>query len=194
MNPTLFFGTNNVHKLQEIQAILGEKFEVLSFKDFPPLEVAETEPTLVGNAVLKAKAFYAHTQIPCFADDTGLEVEALGGAPGVFSARYAGEACKPADNIRKLLHELHDSDNRKARFLTVIAFFDGEQLHCFEGEVRGEIITEVKGEGGFGYDPVFVPEGYTQTFAEMPAETKHAISHRGKALRKFTNFLLGVGA
>ncbi|MFN0202833.1 MAG: RdgB/HAM1 family non-canonical purine NTP pyrophosphatase [Bacteroidia bacterium] len=189
MMQKLFFGTNNAHKLKEIQEILGEEIQVLSFKDFPPIDVEETEPTLIGNAILKAKAFYEHTQIPCFADDTGLEVAALNGEPGVFSARYAGEHCNPKDNMALLLQNLGDKTDRSAVFKTVIAFYDGQEISLFEGIVKGQIIDAPRGEDGFGYDPIFQPEGYDETFAELPSATKHAISHRGKAVRAFAEFV-----
>lgn len=185
----IFFGTNNANKLREIQQILGEKFEILSFKDVPYLDVEETEPTLEGNAMLKAKAFFAHTQIPCFADDTGLEVNALNGAPGVISARYAGENCNPQDNMVLLLKNLEGNNERSAQFRTVIAYFDGEKMELFEGIVEGNILTFQRGEGGFGYDPVFVAEGYEQTFAELSSGEKNKISHRGLAVRAFADFL-----
>lgn len=185
----IFFGTNNANKLREIQQILGDKFEILSFKDVPYLEVEETEPTLEGNAMLKAKAFFEHTQIPCFADDTGLEVKALGGAPGVISARYAGEHCSPQDNMVLLLKNLEESSERSAQFRTVIAYFDGSNMELFEGVVKGQILPFQRGEGGFGYDPVFVAEGYEKTFAELSSAEKNLISHRGKAVRAFGEFM-----
>lgn len=197
MKTTLFFGTNNEHKLDEISQLLNDNYEIRSFRNLSqPLDVPETERTLEGNAILKAKAFYAATGIPCFADDTGLEVAALGGAPGVFSARYAGEDATFQDNVRKLLRNLEEvdmgawgRDNRDAAFRTVIAYYDGTNLHLFDGEVRGSIANEPFGDGGFGYDPVFIPEGSTKTFAEMTADEKNAISHRGIAVRKFVEFL-----
>lgn len=197
MKTTLFFGTNNEHKLDEISQLLNDNYEIRSFRNLSqPLDVPETERTLEGNAILKAKAFYAATGIPCFADDTGLEVAALGGAPGVFSARYAGEDATFQDNVRKLLRNLEEvdmgawgRDNRDAAFRTVIAYYDGATLHLFDGEVRGSIANEPFGDGGFGYDPVFIPEGSTKTFAEMTADEKNAISHRGIAVRKFVEFL-----
>lgn len=195
---TLFFGTNNAHKLTEIQAVLGETFTIRSFRDLPqPLDVPETETTLEGNALLKAHAFYQATGLPCFADDTGLEVQALGGAPGVYSARYAGENATFADNVQKLLRELESidmgawgEDNRRARFRTVIAYFDGGEPQFFVGEVRGQITLAPVGENGFGYDPVFLPDGYEKTFAEMTADEKNAISHRALAVKSFAGWLL----
>lgn len=189
MHKTLFFGTNNAHKLKEIREMLGDEFEVKSFHDFPYIDVEETEPTLEGNAMLKAKAFYEHTGIPCFADDTGLEVAALNGAPGVFSARYAGEEGNNVNNINKLLKELEGQGSRSAQFRTVIAFWNGLEMKLFEGIVKGDILHTPVGTNGFGYDPVFMPHGYEQSFAEMNAETKHHISHRGQAIRKFVQYL-----
>ena len=191
MGQKLFFGTNNRNKLKEIREILSDKYLIYSFEDFPPFEVEETEDTLTGNAALKAKSFYAHTGIPCFADDTGLEVFALGGEPGVYSARYAGPDCIAEDNMNLLLENLKDQSDRSARFVTVIAFYDGNEMQYFEGEVTGQILHTRKGEGGFGYDPVFQPDGYSISFAEMPPSEKNKISHRGNAIRKFTAFLMG---
>jgi len=186
----LLFGTNNSHKLKEIREIVGEFYEILDLQALgKSIEVEETEPTLEGNAKLKAKAFYDEAHIPCFSDDTGLEVEALHGKPGVHTARYAGDHCSAADNMAKLLEELRDTPNRAAQFRTVIAFYDGQEMYTFEGIVRGRIATQPMGLGGFGYDPVFIPFGYVQTFAEMEASEKHGISHRGKAIRKFAHFL-----
>ncbi len=190
MKQQILLGTNNPHKLREIREMVGEMYQVLQLNDLGKyIEVEETEPTLEGNALLKVHAFYDVSQLPCFADDTGLEVDALGGAPGVTTARYAGEHCKPQDNIDKLLRELKKKTGRTARFRTVIAFFDGKQSQLFEGVVEGKIAYEPRGEGGFGYDPVFIPEGYHETFAEMDPAEKHRISHRGKAVRQFAGFL-----
>ena len=188
--PRIFFGTNNPHKLREIKEIVGDLYEVISFKDLEtPIDVEETESTLEGNAALKARAFYAHTGLPCFSDDTGLEVDALDGRPGVWSARYAGEGCSFDDNINKLLGEMDGKENRSARFRTVIAYYDGEEMRYFEGEVEGNILESRKGTGGFGYDPVFLPEGFQKTFAEMSPDEKNSISHRGRSVRKFADFL-----
>lgn len=187
----IFFGTNNPHKLREIQEIIGSKYAVLSFKDLAdPIDVEETEPTLEGNAALKAKAFYEHTGMACFADDTGLEVASLDGRPGVYSARYAGPDCNPDDNIDKMLRELAGISAREAHFRTVIAYYDGEEMRYFEGIATGNILTARQGEGGFGYDPIFQPEGYDRSFAEMSPEEKNAISHRGQAVRAFAEFLM----
>jgi XTP/dITP diphosphohydrolase len=197
MNTTIFFGTNNAHKLAEIQAMVGAPYHIRSFKDLAtPIDVAETANTLEGNAALKAESFYAHTQLPCFADDTGLEVQALGGAPGVYSARYAGATASSEQNVAKLLQDLENvdmgawgSDNRRARFRTVIAFYDGKQMHYFEGEISGVLTYSPCGTNGFGYDPIFLPDGYAQTFAEMPASLKNTISHRALAVAKFAAHL-----
>jgi len=190
MKQQILFGTNNSHKLREIREMVGEIYQVLQLSDLGKyIEVEETEPTLEGNALLKVHAFFEVSQLACFADDTGLEVDALGGAPGVTTARYAGEHCNLQDNIDKLLRELGETGDRKARFRTVIAFFDGKQEQLFEGVVEGNIAREPKGQEGFGYDPVFIPDGYDQTFAEMEPSEKHRISHRGKAVRQFASFL-----
>ena len=170
--------------------MLSESFEVQSLQDVGiEQDVEETESTLEGNAALKAKAFYQLAQIPCFSDDTGLEVDALNGAPGVITARYAGPACRPKDNIEKMLHEMQDKTNRAAQFRTVIAYYDGEEMRFFEGIAKGLITKSTKGEKGFGYDPIFQPNGYEETFAQLSADAKNAISHRGKAIRKFVDFL-----
>lgn len=187
----IFFGTGNPKKLKEIREVLGERFTLLSFTDLPePLEVEETEDTLEGNAILKARAYHAATGLPCFADDTGLEVAALGGRPGVYSARYAGLDGDATRNMHKLLQELDGIQDRSARFRTVIAWYDGTQLHTFEGILSGRIGLAPVGSNGFGYDPVFHPDGMNQTLAELEADQKNAISHRGQALRKFVDFLL----
>lgn len=185
------FATNNVHKLQEVFAILGGKVELLSLKDIGcHADIPETADTLEGNALQKARYIYERYHTNCFADDTGLEVEALGGAPGVYSARYATEGHDSEANMRKLLQELEGVENRKAQFRTVFALIIGGKEHLFEGIVRGEIIKTRRGTSGFGYDPVFVPEGYTKTFAELGNEVKNQISHRAVATRKLCKFLL----
>ncbi|MEN8788835.1 MAG: non-canonical purine NTP diphosphatase [Flavobacteriaceae bacterium] len=181
----LVFATHNPNKLKEVRLLLPGKFELLSLDDIGCLsDIPETAPTLEGNARLKAEYVMEHFGYPCFADDTGLLVEALKGAPGVLSARYAGEQKNSEDNIDKLLSELKGIDNRKARFVTVIALITNDKLYLFEGEVKGYIEHERKGSGGFGYDPVFRPEGYSETFAEMSTLLKNQISHRGHALEK----------
>lgn len=184
------FATNNAHKLEEVKALLGDKIELLSMKDIKcSADIPETETTLEGNALLKARYIYEKYHINCFADDTGLEVEALNGAPGVYSARYAGEEHNSEANMKKLLHELEGVENRKAQFRTIFALIIEGKEHLFEGIVKGEIIKQRKGNAGFGYDPIFVPEGYTQTFAEMGSEEKNKISHRAKAVGKLCKFL-----
>ncbi len=186
----LFFGTGNAKKLKEIGEILGDRFEILSFHDLPePLEVEETEPTLEGNARLKAQAFYEATRIPCFADDTGLEVSALDGAPGVYSARYAGPQNDAQANMAKLLAALEGKTDRSAKFRTVIAWFEGADLRYFEGVLEGHIGFEQRGDTGFGYDPIFIPNGDTRTLAEMTPAEKNAISHRGRAVQLFASYL-----
>lgn len=185
------FATNNAHKLQEVSAILGGRIELLSLKDIGcSADIPETADTLEGNALLKARYIFEHYCCNCFADDTGLEVEALGGAPGVYSARYAGEAHDSEANMRKLLHDLEGVENRKAQFRTVFALIIGGKEHLFEGSVQGEIIKTRRGTSGFGYDPIFVPEGYTHTFAELGDEVKNKISHRAVATAKLCKFLL----
>lgn len=187
----LVFATNNAHKLEEIRAILGDKIEVLSLKDIQcEADIPETADTLEGNAALKAEYIYRHYGLDCFADDTGLEVEALDGAPGVYSARYAGgEGHDSEANIRKLLAEMQGKTNRKAQFRTSICLIEGGTEHLFEGVVKGEIIEEKRGDSGFGYDPVFVPEGYAETFAEMGSEEKNRISHRARAVQALCAYL-----
>lgn len=190
----IFIATQNPKKLQELTQILGNSFELLSFLDLSIHEVEETEPTLETNAILKAKSYYEQVKIPCIADDTGLEVEILNGEPGVYSARYAGEPSDSQKNIKKLLLKLKekkalDLSQRKARFKTIIAFYDGLNLNTFEGIIKGHIVLEPRGNQGFGYDPVFVPDGYSKTFAEMTIEEKNLISHRSLALEKLKKFL-----
>lgn len=191
MRKKFVFATNNAHKLEEVTAILGEKVEVLSMKDIRcTADIPETADTLAGNALLKARFIYENYQMDCFADDTGLEVEALDGAPGVYSARYAGDAHNSEANMKKLLHDLEGVENRKARFRTVFALIIDGKEHLFEGIINGEITKTRRGASGFGYDPIFIPEGYTQTFAEMGNPLKNKISHRALATNKLCNFLL----
>lgn len=197
MSHQVIFATNNPHKLHEIQHLLGDRFHLLSLKDVNFTgDIPENQATLEGNALEKARYIFERFNMPCFADDTGLETEALNGAPGVYSARYAGsvrdfgsEKKRTEANIQKLLAGLATAENRKARFRTVIAYLDGRQEYMFDGIVEGNIIPEKRGEDGFGYDPVFVPDGYTQTFAEMPLSEKNKISHRARAFAKFVDFL-----
>lgn len=195
----IVFATNNSHKLEEIRQILGESIEVLSLADINCHEdIPETAPTIEGNAMMKARYVYDKYGTPCFADDTGLEVEALDGAPGVYSARYAGgEGHDSEANMRKLLHELEGKENRRTQFRTVIALIeqkDGKPVaHTFEGKIEGHISDEKRGTSGFGYDPIFVPEGYEQSFAELGNEIKNKISHRARAVARLAEYLLGTG-
>lgn len=187
---SIIFATNNAHKLEEVRQILSGRFRVISLSEAGiHSEIPEDFDTLEENALQKAEYIFDRTGIPTFADDTGLEVEALGGKPGVYSARYAGDDANPVNNVKKLLYELENKTNRRARFRCVIAWVSTEEKRCFEGIVNGAITPERSGDGGFGYDPVFIPEGYDKTFAELPAETKNNISHRGKAVRLFSEYL-----
>ena len=186
----IVFATNNAHKLAEVQAVLGDAYELVT----PRMcgveeEIPENQPTLEGNASEKSHYLRARTGLDCFADDTGLEVEALGGAPGVRSARYASEGHDFAANNRLLLRNLEGVANRRARFRTVISLLVGDEEHLFEGIVEGRIVERASGTEGFGYDPLFVPDGYDRTFAEMSADEKNAVSHRGRAVRRLAEFL-----
>ena len=202
----IVFATNNPNKLQEIRDILGERFEIVSLQDIGCHEdIPETGETLQENALLKAKYVAEHYGLDCFADDTGLEVEALHGAPGVHSARYAeGTDHNSEANMQKLLHELQDKENRKARFRTVIALlqhpknqqeenikntFAAPDIHYFEGRIDGIIAKEKRGNAGFGYDPLFIPNGYQQSFAELGETIKNHISHRAQAVEKLAEYL-----
>jgi XTP/dITP diphosphohydrolase len=186
----IVFATNNQHKLEEVRAMLGDSYKVVSLKEIGCFDdIPETADTLKGNALQKAEWVKERYGYDCFADDTGLEVEALGGAPGVYSARYAGENVTYADNNRKLLQEMKGKTNRNAAFKTVICLILNGETHFFEGEVRGRIIEENRGTTGFGYDPVFIPEGYDVTFAEMGAELKNKISHRARATAALVKFI-----
>lgn len=185
----LVFATNNKHKLQEVQELLPEGIEVLTLKDIGCLEeIEETAKTLEGNAKIKSDHVKNEYGYDCFADDTGLEVDALNGAPGVYSARYAGENVTFDDNVNKMLSELQGVKNRKARFRTVISLFWKGKQYFFEGVCDGRIEEEKSGDQGFGYDPIFKPDGYRQTFAEMDTAKKGKISHRGKAIKKLVSF------
>ena len=187
---TLVFATNNLHKLEEVRDILGGSFRIASLKEIGCTDdIPETADTLEGNALQKARYVKDKFGYDCFADDTGLEVEALGGAPGVFSARYAGPGHDSEANMRKLLKELEGKMNRQAQFRTGVALILEGREYTFEGIVRGTILTERRGTAGFGYDPVFVPEGYAETFAEMGSEEKNRISHRARAVQKLADFL-----
>ena len=186
----LVFATNNKHKLDEIRKITTGKIKILSLADINCHEdIEETGTTLEENALIKARYVKDKYGYDCFADDTGLEVEALNGEPGVYSSRYAGANCNPEDNMIKLLSELRDSDNRNAQFRTVIAAITNGSEHLFEGVVKGSIIEEKRGSNGFGYDPVFMPDGYELTFGEMSDDVKNEISHRGVAMERFIAFL-----
>ncbi len=186
----LIFATNNAHKLAEVQAVLGDGYTLATPRDCGvEEEIPETQPTLEGNALQKARYLHVRTGLDCFADDTGLEVAALGGAPGVRSARYATDGHDFAANNRLLLRNLEGREDRRARFRTVIALIrDGEE-HLFEGIVEGRIVDRETGCEGFGYDPLFVPDGYDRTFAEMTPDQKNAVSHRGRAVRRLVDFL-----
>lgn len=188
--PTLVFATNNAHKAREIEQILGRDYQIKTLKDIGCTEeIEETEPTLVGNALLKARYVKNKYGYDCFSEDTGLEVEALDGAPGVHTARFAGDAKDPEANIALLLEQLNHKANRRARFRTVIALLiDGKEI-LLEGVCPGQIALEKQGNGGFGYDPVFIPGGFDQTFAELGEDIKNRISHRAIATEKLQAFL-----
>ena len=186
----LVFATNNQHKLDEVRKITAGNSEIVSLSDINcHEEIPETADTLEGNALQKARYIKEHFGYDCFADDTGLEVEALHNAPGVYSARYAGPGHDSEANMNKLLHEMEGKENRKARFRTVIALILEGKEYLFEGVVNGTIIKEKKGGSGFGYDPIFMPDTYAQTFAEMGNDIKNRISHRAEAVKKLTAFL-----
>ena len=190
MTTTLLFATNNSHKLREIREIIGDSISILSLKDAGfEEEIPETSDTLEGNACQKARYVYERTGRDCFADDTGLFIEALDGRPGVYSARYAGEGCTFDDNIRKVLSEMGNTENRKASFRCVVCLILEGKEHLFEGRVDGIILKERKGTDGFGYDPVFQPNGQSQTFSQMPPYLKNGISHRGRVIGKMLRFL-----
>ena len=190
MKKKLVVATNNAHKLEEIAAILGNEMDLLSLKDIQcNVDIPETANTLEGNARQKAMYIYENYGMDCFADDTGLEVEALDGAPGVFSARYAGDGHDSEANMQKLLAELDGKENRKAQFRTAICLIMHGKEYLFEGIVKGIIIKEKRGNTGFGYDPIFVPEGHSLTFAELGKDIKNTISHRARAVEKLCQFL-----
>lgn len=187
----LIFATNNKHKLSEVQSIFGENYLILGLQDINcDYDIPETETTLEGNALLKARYVWDNYKVACFADDTGLEVKALNNAPGVYSARYAGEQKSSEDNVIKLLHELERVETRKARFRTSVAYIKDGKEYLFDGIIEGSIIRERRGSSGFGYDPVFMPNGYTQTFAELGDDVKNKISHRALAINKLHDFLI----
>ncbi len=186
----IVFATNNKHKLDEIRKITTGRIEILSLSDINCNEdIEETGTTLEENALIKVRYIKNKYGYDCFGDDTGLEVEALNGEPGVYSSRYAGEQCNPQDNMNKLISALQGADNRNAQFRTVIAVILNDKEHLFEGVVKGEITTERHGINGFGYDPIFMPSGYNQTFGELSDEVKNGISHRAVAMEKFIAFL-----
>lgn len=198
----IVFATNNQHKLQEIREILGDGYEIVSLKEIGcDVDIPETGDTLEENALQKAQYVYDHYHISCFADDTGLEVKVLNGAPGVHSARYAESTDHNSEaNMKKLLNQLHDKTEREARFRTVICLIEKKdvcpcgctsvkQVHRFEGIVNGSIATEKKGTAGFGYDPIFIPEGYDKSFAELGENIKNGISHRARAVKKLVEYL-----
>ncbi|MFR9165696.1 MAG: non-canonical purine NTP diphosphatase [Dysgonomonas sp.] len=187
---SLVFSTNNEHKLSEIRSVLQNKYRIYSLQDIGiDYDIPETGITLEENALIKARYIWNEKGINCFSDDTGLEVEVLNGDPGVYSARYAGEQKNSADNVARLLKELNGKTNRNASFRTVIAAIVNGKEYLFEGQIDGEIIQTPKGDSGFGYDPVFIPNGYDKTFAEMTDDEKNGISHRAMAVRKLADFL-----
>lgn len=187
----LCFATNNIHKLEEVRQILVSDFLILSLEDIHCKdELPENQATLEGNSLEKANYIFNHFNIPCFADDTGLEVNALNGAPGVYSARYAGAQRKSEDNVNLLLENLKGEKNRTAQFRTVITFVDKDLVKSFEGIITGTITDHARGIKGFGYDPVFQPDGHAETFAEMSLEQKNKLSHRAKAIQKLAYYLM----
>lgn len=194
--PTIVFATNNAHKLREVREILGDRFNVVSLAEVGSHDdIAETAGTLEGNALIKARWVKEHYGYDCFADDTGLEVDCLGGEPGVNSARYAeqnlaGAISHDSDaNMKLLLERMKGKPDRKARFRTAVALILGDKTMIFEGKVEGRILESPAGEGGFGYDPVFVPDGYVESFAQMPPEQKNSLSHRGRAVEALAAYL-----
>lgn len=189
----IVFATNNAHKLEEIRRIMGDKWNVMSLNDIGCHDdIPETADTLRGNAEIKVRYVKEHYGYDCFADDTGLMVDALGGAPGVYSARYAGDGHDSAANMALLLHNMQGVTDRRAHFSTVIALVTGSDIRFFEGSVYGVITEEPDGAGGFGYDPVFLPDEDTVTFASMPPDRKNAISHRGRATAKLIDYLTSI--
>jgi XTP/dITP diphosphohydrolase len=186
----IVFATNNQHKLKEVSHYLKDIYEVMSLHDLGFHEdIPEPYNTLEENALTKSQTIFDNYRIDCFSDDTGLEVEALNGAPGVYSARYAGEACSFKDNVDKMLRELQGQKNRKARFRTVVSLILKGEKHFFEGIVNGHIAEKESGTDGFGYDPIFIPDGYDISFAEMDLDEKNKISHRGRAMAQLVDFL-----
>lgn len=191
MKRTLVFATNNQHKLEEVSHILGDKIELLSLADINcDTDIPETADTLEGNALLKSQYIYKNYGLDAFGDDTGMEIEALNNAPGIYSARYAGEEKNSEANMLKVLHELDGIENRNARFRTAISLILDGKEYLFEGIINGKITEEKRGEAGFGYDPIFMPDGYDKTFAELGEDIKNTISHRALAITKLVDFLL----
>lgn len=189
-NMEIVFATHNQHKTAEARDIVGAKWNLKNLQDIGQTEeIPETADTLKGNALQKAQYVFDKYHTNCFADDTGLEIEALDGRPGVYSARFAGEHCTYADNVNKVLSEMRGMTNRRACFKTVVALLLDGRTYYFEGQIDGHITEEPHGEGGFGYDPVFMPDGYDRTFAELSADEKNKISHRGIAMAKLVEFL-----
>ena len=192
--PRICFATNNQHKLDEVRAMMPPQIELLSLQEIGCFEdLPENQPNIEGNALEKAAFIFQKYGIDCFADDTGLEADGLGGAPGVDTAHYAGPERDAIKNMRLLLQNLENSTNRHARFRTIFCLFWQGEAYSFEGRVDGQIAVEMRGEGGFGYDPVFIPEGYRQTFAELGQEIKNHFSHRAEACRKLAAFLQTTG-
>ena len=191
MKRKLVFATNNAHKLEEVAAILGDQIELLSLNDIGcHTDIPETAETLEGNALLKSSFIFKNYGLDCFADDTGLEVESLGGAPGVYSARYAdGQGHDSQANMNKLLKEMEEKNDRKAQFRTIISLIEKGEERQFEGIVKGQITREKRGESGFGYDPIFQPDGYETTFAELGSDIKNRISHRARAVAALCDYL-----
>ena len=186
----LVFATNNAHKLEEVQTILHNQLNILSLKDIGFVkELPETTGTISGNAIQKAQTLFNETGFACFADDTGLEIHVLEGNPGVDTAHYAGPDRDAVKNMNRVLSEMDGVEERSARFITVIAFVNKDGVHTFEGEVKGKIAHAIFGHGGFGYDPIFIPEGFDQTFAEIPQSIKNEISHRARATALFANWI-----
>ena len=187
----LVFATHNPGKLQEVREMLAPKYDVIGLHDLNDHEdIVEDAPTLEGNAIIKAQTVWERHGLPCFSDDTGLEIDALNGAPGVYSARYAGPHKNPQDNMDKVLQKLAGTENRQAQFRTAVALHWKGEYKIFEGMIRGTIATERMGEKGFGYDPIFIPEGYQTSFAQMHPSIKNSISHRGHAIRALVDFLI----
>ena len=186
----LVFASNNKNKIEEIQLLLPDSIQIFSLEDIGCYEdIPETAPTIEGNAIIKANYITENYGYDCFADDSGLEVNCLDGAPGVYSARYAGEQKNAQDNMDKLLSELKNKSNRKAQFKTVICLNVNGQQHLFTGIALGKIAEDKMGNGGFGYDPIFIPDGFSESFAQLPLQTKNKISHRGKAVKLLLDFL-----